>query len=77
MSKIIRNHWGIENRNNYVKDVALQEDSSRIRVNAEIIATFRSFALNTLRANDSQNIKGDIYCNTLAFSNCFRLKGIS
>lgn len=77
MSKIIRNHWGIENKNHYVKDVSLKEDSSRIRINAGIFATFRGFALNTLRANESQNIKGHIYCNTLDLSNCFSLKGIN
>lgn len=77
MSKIIRNHWGIENRNHYVKDMAFKEDFSRIRVNAGIMARFRSFALNSLRANKSDNIRGDIYFNTMDISNCFRLKGIS
>ena len=77
MSKIIRNHWGIENRNHYVKDVVLKEDFSRIRVNAGIMARFRSFALNTLRANKSENIKGDIYLNTMNLSNCFKLKGMA
>ena len=29
----IRNHWGIENRNHYVRDVSMGEDKSRIRTN--------------------------------------------
>ena len=77
MSEIIRNHWGIENRNHYVKDVVFKEDYSRIRVNAGIMARFKSFALNTLRANKSENIRRDIYLNTIDISNCFRLKGIA
>lgn len=77
MSKIIRNHWGVENRNHYVKDVVFKEDYSRIRVNAGIMARFKSFALNTLRANKSGNIRRDIYFNTIDLSNCFRLKGVS
>jgi hypothetical protein len=42
----IRGHWGIENRNHYVRDVSCDEDRSRIRDNPGIIARARSFALN-------------------------------
>ena len=45
----IRNHWGIENRNHYVRDVTMGEDKSRIRTNPHIFAKLRSFALNILR----------------------------
>jgi predicted transposase YbfD/YdcC len=41
----IRQHWGIENRNHYVRDVTLGEDKSRIRINPHIFAKLRSFAL--------------------------------
>jgi len=34
----IRNHWGTENRNHYVRDVSLREDHSRIRINPHIFA---------------------------------------
>lgn len=44
--KSIRRHWGIENRNHYVRDVTLGEDKSRIRINPSIFAKLRSFALN-------------------------------
>lgn len=76
MSEIIRDHWGIETRNHYVRDVSLKEDSSRIRINPEIMARFRSFALNILRANNSDNIKGTLYINTLCFQKVLKLKGI-
>ena len=41
----IRRHWGIENRNHYVRDLSFEEDKSRIRNNPGIMARARSFAL--------------------------------
>jgi predicted transposase YbfD/YdcC len=52
----IRGHWGIENRNHYVRDVSYDEDKSRIRDNPGIMARARSFALNILRKNDTTNV---------------------
>jgi len=52
----IRGHWGIENKNHYVRDVSMCEDVSRIRINAGIFARARSFALNILRTNGETNI---------------------
>lgn len=61
----IRNHWGIENRNHYVRDVSLFEDSSRIRTNPGHFARMRSFALNILRANATRNVSRELYINAL------------
>ena len=52
----IRNHWAIENRNHWVRDVTLAEDASRIRVNPGVMARLRSQALNIVRANGATNI---------------------
>jgi len=52
----IRGHWGIENRNHYVRDVSCDEDRSRIRDNPGIMARARSFALNIMRKNDIANV---------------------
>ena len=52
----IRQHWGIENRVHYVRDVTFGEDASRIRKNPGIFARLRSFALNILRFNHLENI---------------------
>ncbi|WP_299437374.1 hypothetical protein [uncultured Rhodospira sp.] len=41
----IRQHWGIENRNNYVRDVSFFEDHSRIRTKPGHFARLCSFAL--------------------------------
>lgn len=53
---IIRGHWGIENRNHYVRDVSCNEDRSRIRDNPGIMARARSFALNIIRHNGVTNV---------------------
>lgn len=61
----IRQHWGIENRNHYVRDVSFFEDLSRIRTKPGHFARFRSFALNILRANGASNISRELYINAL------------
>lgn len=58
-------HWGIENRNNYVRDVTLKEDEARIRKKAANMAMVRSFALNIMRNNNAKNIKEETYNNAL------------
>jgi predicted transposase YbfD/YdcC len=63
----IRNHWGIENRNHYVRDVTMGEDKSRIRTNPHIFAKLRSFALNILRQNNVENVSLEL------FENCMNL----
>lgn len=72
----IRSHWGVENRNHYVRDVAMQEDASRIRTNPGIFARARSFALNILRINGEENIANALWCNALDINRVFdyRLK---
>ncbi len=54
----IRSHWGIENRLHWVKDVVLQEDSSRIRLgNAPAnLSIMRSLAIAILRYNGYSSI---------------------
>lgn len=52
----IRNHWAIENRNHWVRDVTLAEDASRIRSNPGIMARLRSLTLNIARANGVSNV---------------------
>jgi len=72
----IRNHWGIENRNHYVRDVTMGEDKSRIRTNPHIFARLRSFALNILRANDVENASLELFENCMNFSNILNYVGV-
>lgn len=65
--RLIRKHWSIENKDHHVRDVTMKEDESRIRVNPENISALRSFALNILRKNKIENIKGELYENSLDY----------
>ena len=72
----IRDHWGIENRNHYVRDVTLKEDASRIRRNPGIFARLRSFALNILRKNKVTNVSQALYDNALNLNNVCQYVGV-
>ena len=60
-----REHWSIENKDHYVRDVAMKEYLSRIRINAHVFAKLRGFALNILRKNDVDNISHELYKNSM------------
>ena len=55
LARVIRSHWGIENRLHWVLDVAFHEDRSRVRDGhaPENLAILRHFALNLLRQDRS------------------------
>ena len=72
----IRHHWGIENRNHYVRDVTLGEDKSRIRTNPHIFAKLRSFALNILRKNKVENVSLELFDNCMNLDNVLNYVGI-
>jgi len=61
----IRQHWGIENRHHYVRDVSFFEDQSRIRTKPGHFARLRTFALNIMRANQTKNVSRELYINAL------------
>lgn len=73
-AEAIRGHWGIENRNHYVRDVSMLEDASRIRANPGIFARARSFALNILRANAETNIADALWCNAIDFNRLLKYR---
>lgn len=75
--KFIRDHWKIENKNHYVKDVTMNEDKSRIRKNPTVFAIIRSFALNILRLNNFQNISLGIFSLGINLDKLLNLKGIA
>jgi predicted transposase YbfD/YdcC len=73
LARAVRSHWGIENRDHYVRDVTLGEDGSRIRQKPGAMARIRSAALNILRANGIQNISQALYINALNFDRLLAL----
>lgn len=54
----VRNHWHIENKLHWVRDVTYQEDKSLVRTgNApRVMATLRSLAISILRLDGQSNI---------------------
>lgn len=73
----IRMHWGIENKNHYVRDVALKEDASRIRTSPGIFARLRSFALNILRFNRHKNISEALFENAININKVLNYQGVA
>ena len=73
---VVRGHWGIENRNHYVRDVSCNEDCSRIRDNPAIIARARSFALNIIRHNGAENVAQVLWSGALKLDHILAYKAI-
>jgi predicted transposase YbfD/YdcC len=73
---IVRGHWGIENRNHYVRDVSCNEDRSRIRDNPGIMARARSFALNIIRHNGATNVAKALWNGALSLDCLLAYKAI-
>jgi len=65
---VIRDHWAIENRLHYVRDVTMGEDASRIREKPGLFARMKSLAQNVLRRSGVTNIADAIYRNALNFN---------
>ncbi len=56
---LIRNHWGIENRLHWVKDVHMKEDKNRIRHHqaAKNVSLIKNMVLNLTRAKGFSSLK--------------------
>jgi len=56
--RMVRGHWGIENKIFHVRDVTLGEDQCRVRTGAapHILSTIRNSLLNLLRRADTRNV---------------------
>lgn len=54
----VRNHWVIENRSHYVRDVTFAEDHSQVRTGSipQVMAAFRNTAIALLRTSGEPNI---------------------
>jgi len=57
-AKVVRGHWGIENKLHWVLDVTFREDDCRVRKDhaPENFSTIRKLALNILRGDKSTNL---------------------
>jgi predicted transposase YbfD/YdcC len=53
-----RNHWSIENKVHWVRDVTFDEDRSRVRKKAgpQVMASLRNLAISMLRMAGADNV---------------------
>lgn len=74
-NKLIRSHWGIENRLHWVLDVQFGEDLSRKRIRnaAQNFAIIRKIVLNMIKAN-KEKISVNRKRNKCALSDDYRAK---
>lgn len=58
LQRRLRQHWHIENRSHWVRDVTFDEDHSQVRVGSipEVMAALRNTAIGLLRATGFTNI---------------------
>ena len=59
--KLWREHWHIENRLHWVRDVTYDEDRSQVRVGhiGEVMAAFRNAAISVMRLKGARNIASE------------------
>lgn len=69
--RLIRGHWGIENKNHHVRDVSFCEDEHKIRKQAFNFSILRSFALNFFRQHNLDNIKHQRYAFSLNWTKLY------
>lgn len=56
--RLVRGHWGIENRSHWVRDVTFDEDKSQVRVGnlPQVLATLRNTAISLIRLTGCKNV---------------------
>jgi predicted transposase YbfD/YdcC len=70
--QLVREHWTIENRIHYVRDVTFDEDRSQVRKGAaaQAMATLRNLAISILRIAGVQEVPR-------ALRHCFRFPDVA
>lgn len=78
LARLVREHWGIENRLHYVRDVTYREDASRVRTgNApRVMASLRNLAINAFRQAGHTNIAAALRATTRNATRPLTLLGI-
>jgi hypothetical protein len=76
--EIVRGHWTIENRVHYVRDMAFDEDRSRLRMDngPRVMAIIRNLVISILRILGVTNITQTLRENALDRSRIFKMLGL-
>lgn len=59
LSKFVREHWGIENKSHYIRDVTFHEDANQAYTGSgpQVMATLRNIAIGLIRLDNTCAIK--------------------
>lgn len=73
-----REHWGIENREHWVRDTLWQEDRCRVKhpTTGHNLASFRNAAINVLRLAKTANLTAAVRENAYRIDHLFAKLGI-
>lgn len=73
-----RGHWGIENREHWVRDTLWQEDRCRVKnpTTGHNLASFRNAAINVLRLANIANLTAAVRENAYRIDRLFAKLGI-
>jgi predicted transposase YbfD/YdcC len=73
--KLIRGHWGIENRLHWVRDVTFDEDRCQIRSEAapQVMSALRNLVIGLLRLGGASNIAAALRAHAWEPSRALRL----
>jgi hypothetical protein len=74
-----RNHWSIENKVHYVRDMSFDEDRCRVRKHAgpQVLASLRNLAISLLRMAGAENIAAALRACGRQETRALRLLGIA
>jgi len=74
LMRLVRGHWGIENKLHYVRDVTFGEDASQIRTGhaPQVMAAGYNFAIGLLHALRAPNIAAALRSNAARASTVLR-----
>jgi len=75
---LVQDHWGIENRLHWVRDVDYNEDHSQVRTGSapRAMATLRNLAISVLRLYGKSNIASAIRRCSRAAWRCLEYFGV-
>ena len=78
LHQLIRQHWSIENRSHYVRDVTFDEDRHQVRTKngPQMMACLRNFAISMLRIAGHDNIAKAVRMMAAASHKCLRMIGL-
>jgi predicted transposase YbfD/YdcC len=76
--KLNRDHWSIENKSHYVRDMAYDEDRSQVRANQgpQVMAALRNFVISLLRLAGFEKIVSALRACARSSRRALRLLGV-